>query len=395
MALGPFKNKAALIAFLFINSFAWASGIIDTIATKAGGYDIPIKIMLPEKSGEKFPVHFYVHGGGWNGGTATEVPEAGLPNDAKYLSDRLGIIYVGLAYRCKGNKGTFQLAIEDLEASIAWFMANAKTFKADLTRIGFGGSSAGTTLSAILAQRYVNCKLYIGNEGMYNIIDQDENLSYFPSREGKAIYGLTTPEQKLAASPFYNLRENPAAALLFHGKDDFLCHFSQSEKYAKQIVNAGGKAKVVLYENINHTCLNPGYPEVFKNSVIEIAHLFAQEFQLEQVDFRVIEKDLENTLKGMYPKENVTEEQWIGSWKNKKQTLVLKANGKGTIFNNKGILLKDITYKNKGFYLSVYEKNTNIQRNFYLRKNNKTIYELIQDESRINNRRIDYHKQNL
>ena len=90
------------------------------------------------------------------------VPPARMHNDANYLADQLGVIYVGLAYRCKGNSATFSDAIEDLEASVQWFFDNADTYNADLTRIGFGGASAGSTLAAVMAQRYKNCKLFSG-----------------------------------------------------------------------------------------------------------------------------------------------------------------------------------------------------------------------------------------
>ena len=209
-----FLNKYVLvIAFVLMCSNLFAAKVIDAIATKAGGYDIPIKIMLPDNATEKSPVFFFVHGGGWNGGTETAVPKASVPNDASYLCDRMGIIYVGLAYRCKGNKGTFALAIEDLEASITWFLSRANEYNADVSRIGFGGGSAGTTLSAILAQRTPNCKLYVGSEGMYNIVDQVEDLSFFPTKEGKELYGLNTEEQRLAASPFYHIRNYSLAAI--------------------------------------------------------------------------------------------------------------------------------------------------------------------------------------
>jgi len=389
-----FSNKYVLvIAFVFIYANVFAAKVIDAVATTAGGYEIPIKIMLPENATQKSPVFFFVHGGGWNGGTETAVPNASLPNDASYLCDRLGIIYVGLAYRCKGNTGTFALAIEDLEASIAWFMEKAAAYNADVSRIGFGGGSAGTTLSAILAQRIPNCKLYVGSEGMYTIVDQDEDLSFFPTKEGKELFGLTTAKQKLEASPFYNLREQPATALLFHGKDDFLCHPSQSEKYAEQLKKAGGKVKVVLYDNINHTCVNPGYPEVFRNSVLEMARLYTSEFQLENVDFISIEADLEKRLKGMYPSEEIVIAQLLGSWKNKNQTLVLEENGTGHFLNRKGEQTTSFTYVNKSSSVAIVENNTNHQRTFYLRKNNKTIYELILANSRIKSRRIDYKKQ--
>jgi len=395
MASKQIKTLIAVLALLTINASLTASTIIDAIATRVGGYDIPIKIMLPENTTEKSPVFFFVHGGGWNGGTAIEVPNASIPNDANYLCDRLGIIYVGLAYRCKGNKGTFGLALEDLEASIAWFMSKANEYNADLSRIGFGGGSAGTTLSAILAQRYETCKLYVGREGMYNVIDQDPDLSFFPSEEGKQLYGLTTEKEQLAASAYYNLRDKPASALLFHGKDDFLCHYSQSEKYALKIKKAGGKATVVLYEHINHTCLNPAYPEVFKNSLMAIAHFYADEYHLEHVDFKAIETNVDNQLTGMYASENITDEQLIGTWINKNETLVLKKNGKGQLLNNNGKQTKSITYEHNGSSIYIIENAVENHRTFYLRKNNKAIYETIEDNSRLKSRRIDYQKQKL
>ena len=112
-----------------------AQKTIDTIATKVDGYDIPIRIKLPKNTTGKNPVYFFVHGGGWNGGTATTVPPARLSTDANYLADQLGVIYVGLAYRCKGNNATFADAIQDLEASVQWFFDNADTYNADLIEL--------------------------------------------------------------------------------------------------------------------------------------------------------------------------------------------------------------------------------------------------------------------
>jgi len=160
-----------LLIFLLISTKLFAYKTIEDVATKAGEYNIPIKICVPDQSNGKLPVMFFVHGGGWNGGDDKEVPEAQIPADCDFLCDQMGIIYVGLAYRCKGNKGTFHLALQDLEASIKWFEERADKFNADLSRIGFSGGSAGTTLSAVLAQRYPNCKVYIGREGMYNVLD--------------------------------------------------------------------------------------------------------------------------------------------------------------------------------------------------------------------------------
>ena len=149
-----------ILVFLACCSFlqGTAQKPIDTIATKVSGYDIPIRIKIPKKATGKSPVYFFIHGGGWNGGDAMYVPSARLSIDANFLADQLEVIYVGLAYRCKGNNATFADAIKDLEASVKWFFDNADTYNADLTRIGFGGASAGSTLAAVMAQKYKNCK---------------------------------------------------------------------------------------------------------------------------------------------------------------------------------------------------------------------------------------------
>lgn len=81
------------------------------IALTVNGMEIPILIITPKSGKGPFPVVYHVHGGGWNGGTETVVPPASVPPEAKFLSDELGIVYVGLAYRCKVQKGTFKLAM--------------------------------------------------------------------------------------------------------------------------------------------------------------------------------------------------------------------------------------------------------------------------------------------
>ena len=286
------KPILTIIACCFVLN-GTAQKTIDTIATKVGSYDIPIKIQLPKKSIEKSPIFFFVHGGGWNGGTQNEVPPATISGDANFLVNELGIIYVGLAYRCKGNNATFADAINDLESSVKWFLDNANRFNADTSRIGFGGASAGSTLSAVMAQKYPNCKVYIGSEGMYNLVDHDEKESPFPSTEARKIYGLDTTEKSKMASAFYNLKENPPASLLLHGKEDRLCHFTQSIKFAEKIKKSGGKAKFMLYDEINHTCLSAAYPDVFKKSVLEIATLFISEFKIKNSGLNIEDLELE------------------------------------------------------------------------------------------------------
>lgn len=385
-----------LLIFLIISTKLFAYKTIEDVATKAGGYNIPIKICIPDQSNGKMPVMFFVHGGGWNGGDDKEVPDAQIPADCDFLCDQMGIIYVGLAYRCKGNKGTFHLALQDLEASIKWFEERADKFNADMSRIGFSGGSAGTTLSAVLAQRYPNCKVYTGREGMYNVLDLDSTLSNFPNSQSRADFGLITCEQKLEASPFHNLRKKPAMSLLLHGKDDWLCHYTQSIKYSEQIKKAGGKCKVVLYDEINHTCLSIAYPEVFKNSLMEIAHLYAKGYKIKNVDFDAINTNVDKRTELLYPYQNIPGNKLVGSWESRQYgTFIFEGNGEGVFADSKGKQRKRITYRNNGSWFSVRVEGEEIERTFYLRKNDQTICELITENNRWKSRRNDYRKQGI
>ncbi|AOR27355.1 esterase/lipase [Formosa sp. Hel1_33_131] len=383
------RSILVIIACCFVLK-STAQKTIDTIATKVDGFDIPIRIKLPKNTTGKNPVYFFVHGGGWNGGTETTVPPARLSTDANYLANQLGVIYVGLAYRCKGNNATFADAIQDLEASVQWFFENADTYNADLTRIGFGGSSAGSTLAAMMAQKYKNCKLFVGAEGMYNLVEHSEERSTFPSQKARELYGLATEKESKKASAFYNLRENPPSTLLLNGKEDDLCHYTQTEKFAEQIKKKGGNVKVVLYDAINHTCLNASYPEVLKNSVLEIAKIFIEEFQLENKNRSQIEVLLDKRLQGMYPKESIAEDDILGAWEFKKFILTLNKNGQGSLLNSKNNSTKIFTYTLEKD--SITFKVNGKTKIFYMRKNNRVIYEYNFADERFKYRRLNYKK---
>lgn len=383
------KRILIILNCFFVLNFN-AQKIIDTTAVKAGVYDIPIKIKLPKNPIGKSPVYFFVHGGGWNGGDQKEVPPATISGDANFLVDDLGVIYVGLAYRCKGNNATFADAINDLEASVKWFFDNADSFNADITRIGFGGASAGSTLSAVMAQKYSNCKVYVGAEGMYNLVDHDEKQSPFPNSEARKIYGLYTKEKSKVASAFYNLKDNPPTSLLLHGKEDRLCHYTQSIKFADRIKEAGGKAKVVLYDSINHTCLAPIYPDVFKKSVLEIAELFIKEFQLKNKNLDTIKLALDKQLENQYTLKNFTEDMIIGSWKFTNEIIIFKENGKGEQKINMKTI--EFVYKIENDSIKITSNNQE-ERLFFLRKNKNILYELI-TQNKINiYRQVNFVKQ--
>ena len=384
------KSIGVLLACCFDTTSA-AQKTIDTIATKVDGYDIPIRIKLPKNTNGKNPVYFFVHGGGWNGGDSKNVPPARLHNDANYLADQLEVIYVGLAYRCKGNNATFSDAIEDLEASVQWFFDNAENYNADITRIGFGGASAGSTLAAIMAQKYTNCKLLVGAEGMYNLVEHSEERSLFPNQKARIAFGLATENESKKASAYYNLSENPPNTLLLHGDADVLCHYTQSIKFAEKIKSQGGNAKVVLHKDINHTTLNPSIPDVFKESVLEVAALFIDGFNLNK-NTTSLKALLDKRLKNQYPSSEINESKLVGSWTRLQTKVVFKKNGKGFTENIKTKKRHEFNYSFTNDDIKIDITNSSKVKTFKLKKNTNFICEHIKEGKSIH-RRFLYKKQ--
>ena len=83
-------KRVFLLFLLLIAQKEASSQIINEIATKVSGYEIPILIHLPSNTGlNKRPVYFFVHGGGWNGGDENQVPKASLSADSDFLVNSL------------------------------------------------------------------------------------------------------------------------------------------------------------------------------------------------------------------------------------------------------------------------------------------------------------------
>ena len=216
----------------------------DSIAAP-NGTTLPMSIVVP-KTGEPVPVMFWVHGGGWQGGT----PDLAVLDPAdqeEYLSRHLGIAVVSVSYRCLGSDGTFDQGLEDVMTAVEYTRGLASTYNLDMSRIGFYGGSAGTPLASTAAQTIPGTKVFVGYSGIYNF--EDNPGSVFPMTDD--LYGIQNPSRQ-ANSPIFNLGETIPKTLLLHGTADNIINHQQSVLYAKAINDAGGEATAVIYQDMNH-----------------------------------------------------------------------------------------------------------------------------------------------
>lgn len=363
-----FKTSALLLA-----TAVSASAFQETedIALTVKGFDIPIQILTPDDGNGPFPVVYHVHGGGWNGGTETDVPGAGLPPESKILCDELGIVYVGLAYRCKAQ-GTFQDAIEDLQASIAWFEKRADEFKADTSRIGLSGGSAGTPLSALIAQQMECCKTYVGLFGVYDLLDNKTAL--FPNEEACEEYNIATPETKRATSAYYNLKEHPPATLLFHGDKDILTDPLQSKRFAEKLKAKGAEVEFTLYPGANHGYYTQRNPEEFKDTTLKIARLYSRHLTRKKFNESKLSDQLDSILERYFPLDKIPENSVTGLWKAKFEKLEFRADGTG-IFTNRPGKEQPFTYKVSGGTIDV--TLNDVTTEYFMQNDRRAIYRVV------------------
>lgn len=234
-----------------------------TVDFPQNGHQLPMNLVLPANRSQKVPVHIWVHGGGWSGGTAASSVASSSPH-GDYLAKNLRVATLGISYRCQGSSGSFTLAMEDIDAAYQWAVANANTYNFDMTKVFFSGGSAGSPLAALAAQRYSSAIGLIGFNGMYNFVEDDNSFG-----QGNG-YGQETPSAN-ANSAFYQLRNNPPAAIFMHGDNDTTIPLSQSTLFTSEIISNGGDAETVVYPGEPHAFFNLGRQE-YEDVLYEMAN---------------------------------------------------------------------------------------------------------------------------
>jgi len=108
--------------------------------------------------------------------------------------------------------------------------------------MGLAGGSAGGYLSALAAMKTPECRCYVGYNGVYDL-------------RGKSFPGFTEYNVK-EDSPIDQIRNDPPATLLLHGKADTTVPCQESLSFAEAIREKGGIAEVILYDGQKHAFFN-------------------------------------------------------------------------------------------------------------------------------------------
>jgi acetyl esterase/lipase len=218
-----------------------------------------LDIYYPERAAEKpLPLLVWIHGGGWSGGSKTQVP---------YLKQlQRGYVVASIEYRFS-QKALFPAQIQDCQAAIRWLRAHADQYSIDRDRIGVGGASAGGHLAALVGTSggkkafpaiggnedqsdrvQAVCDIF-GPANFWTVITQaqeDKNVeNIFKWNDGdpysRLIGGqLGEDKEKCAAvSPVHYVSSDDPPFLILHGDRDALVPYAQSVELQGRLEKAG------------------------------------------------------------------------------------------------------------------------------------------------------------
>ena len=228
----------------------------------------------PEKTGR--PLVIWIHGGGWKNGNKASGHQ---PDRLRTLVQTGRYAGATIAYRLSGE-AKWPAQIHDCKAAIRWLRGNAKEYGIDQKRIAVWGSSAGGHLVSMLGSSGGNQELE-GKLGKH--LDQSSRVSavvnyYGPSAllqmddfPSKIVHNdpnspesqlIGNPIQKsktkaLQASPLHHVTSDDAPHLHFHGTEDPLVPFNQSEIYHEALKKAGVQSILVTSKGGGHNMPGP------------------------------------------------------------------------------------------------------------------------------------------
>lgn len=223
----------------------------------------------PEKTGR--PLVIWIHGGGWKNG---DKRSGHHPDRLPALVETGRFAGASIAYRLSGE-AKWPAQIHDCKAAIRWLRANAEKYGIDPKRIAVWGSSAGGHLVSMLGSSG-GVKELEGTLGKY--LDQSSRVSavvnyYGPSAllqmddfPSKIVHNdpnspesqlIGSPIQKakkktMQASPLHQVSPDDAPHIHFHGTDDPLVPFNQSEIYHKALKKAGVQSTLITSKGGGH-----------------------------------------------------------------------------------------------------------------------------------------------
>ena len=223
------------------------------VYSQVGDRELLMDAFVPKGEGT-YPAVLVVHGGAWRSGSRTQ-----LRGYAIALA-RMGFVCFAIDYRL-APKHKFPAQIEDCRAAVRWIRENGSKYKADTTKLGAIGYSAGGHLVSLLAttgeapceqngniDTRIQCCVAGG---------APTDFRFFPDQGNWAGYWMggnlkTEPEKfRLASSTAFVDSADPPT-FFFNGSRDTLVPVTWSESCYNALKNAGVRTEMYTIPGAGH-----------------------------------------------------------------------------------------------------------------------------------------------
>jgi acetyl esterase/lipase len=215
------------------------------------------------KEGGPWPAVLYVHGGSWKEGDKAE--GAGW----QPLTD-LGYLVIPINYRMAPFV-KHPVMIEDLKCAVRYLRAHASEYNLDPDQIAAVGASAGGHLVALMGTSDESAGWDVGENvdqssrvqavvAMAAITDFTQEMKVLSMVVYSAFGGLPgTPTPKMIeASPVTYVTPDDPPFLIFHGDNDGVVPYQQSEILNEKLTETGVPSQLVIVKNGDHSLQGKG-----------------------------------------------------------------------------------------------------------------------------------------
>ena len=143
-----------------------------------------LDIYLPEECGNPLPVFFYIHGGGFCWGDKTEynVQDPSKGNGELFANLNNAGIAVVTAQYALAPQYTYPTPVHQMLFALQFLKENAEAYTLDMSRVAFGGDSAGAQLAGQMVNLHTNPS-YAEDLGMTPVLSKD-SIKAFVSFSG-------------------------------------------------------------------------------------------------------------------------------------------------------------------------------------------------------------------
>jgi acetyl esterase/lipase len=197
------------------------------------------------QNGKKMPVIIYVHGGGWSGGSKSNV---GV-KPAFFVNK--GYVFVSVEHRFSPHVQYEQMAA-DISSAVKWVYTHAAEYQIDTTRINLMGHSSGGHLIMLIAAnpKYLN-SVGLSPSSISSVVSLEGpiNLTDFIQRMGtyKKVFGNNKKVWEEASPETYaENKDLPPMLLVTRSKSSIAAFMEKAKK-------AGNKVSSFECRSLSHS----------------------------------------------------------------------------------------------------------------------------------------------